>query len=96
MSLRKRQMLKILSFEACADCEWDFVTGEGERSCHYGGCPYLPMELDVRCPQCLYNFYTGEGEPGCGAEPTCDFARDEAPQRVETLHVWMAEHRPTV
>lgn len=96
MGLRKRQRLKVLSFEACADCGWDFVTGNGERSCSYGECPYLPMELDVRCPQCLYNFYTGEGEAACGDEPTCDFARTEASERLANLELWMAEHRPTV
>jgi hypothetical protein len=37
-------------FSQCPGCGYDFATGEGERSCAWGDCPYLPEELDVFCP----------------------------------------------
>jgi hypothetical protein len=50
-------------FSQCPGCGYDFATGEGERSCAWGDCPYLPEELDVFCPQCRLNFLTMEGNP---------------------------------
>ena len=61
-------------FRQCAGCEFDFVTGEGERSCNWGACPYLPAALDPTCPVCNYNFATDEGRPHCGNLATCEEA----------------------
>lgn len=83
----------LLSFQQCPFCTYDLATGEGERACHYGDCPYLPEELDTRCPTCTYNFFTDDIHPACGDPPTCEFARAEAPRRVEALTYWL-EHRP--
>ena len=81
---------RALRFQPCANCTYSFVSGEGERSCSYGDCPYLPADLDPRCPTCLYNFYTGEGTPGCGEPPDCDFALEEAGEHVDLLRRWLA------
>lgn len=83
---------RVLAWQQCAVCSYDFATGEGERACHWYACPYLPEELDVFCPTCNYDFFTGEGQPGCGQTPRCDFARLEAPQRVRLLREWRALH----
>jgi hypothetical protein len=45
-------------FAKCPGCGYDLATGEGERSCAWGDCPYLPEELDVFCPNCRFNFMT--------------------------------------
>jgi hypothetical protein len=45
-----------MQFEKCAGCGWDIGTGEGERSCSWGECSYLPEELDVYCEQCRFNY----------------------------------------
>jgi tRNA 2-thiouridine synthesizing protein A len=34
------------AFRQCPGCGYDFAAGEGERSCTWGDCPYLPEELD--------------------------------------------------
>ena len=52
-------------FRKCPGCGLDIATGEGERSCAWGDCPYLPEELDVYCDTCRFNFFTGEGNPSC-------------------------------
>ncbi len=36
-------------FRQCPHCDLDLATGEGERACAWGDCPYLPEELDVYC-----------------------------------------------
>lgn len=77
-------------FEPCHDCGYDLVTDEGERGCHYYTCPYLPEQLDVHCPRCNYNFLTDETEPACGTTASCDFAQDEAPERVQNVRAWVA------
>jgi hypothetical protein len=89
---RERAVDRALSFRQCPDCSFDFITGEGERSCHYGDCPYRPDEIDVLCPQCRYNFFTGEGSPACGTRPACEFARTEAPDRVDLARRWLDAH----
>lgn len=86
-----RRRERILSFAPCEACEIDLATGEGERSCHYFACPYLPEELTVTCPTCQHNFFVNEG-PGCGQRPKCEFARVEAPQRVAMLEEWLVRH----
>ena len=87
-----RERERALKFTSCAHCTWDFATGEGERTCSYGDCPYLPELLDPRCPVCLYDFYTGEGNPECGDDPNCDFATEEAPIRVGLVAEWRRRH----
>jgi hypothetical protein len=89
---QQREVRKALAFEKCPSCSYDLATGEGERSCHYYDCPYVPDLLDAVCPDCRYNFMTEEGRPACGASPCCTFALTEAPRRVETLTRWMALH----
>jgi hypothetical protein len=58
------------AFRTCEHCDYDFATDEGERGCHYYGCPSLPEELDVWCPTCLYNFMVDDGNPACGETPS--------------------------
>ena len=62
------------AFVQCPGCSFNFVTGEGTRSCNWSECPYLPEEYKVFCPECYYNFATGEGNPRCSDPPTCDWA----------------------
>jgi hypothetical protein len=62
------------SFQQCPGCDYDFLTGEGNRACNWYECPYLPDELKVFCPQCNYNFFTDEGSPSCGSPPSCRWA----------------------
>ena len=50
-------------FTQCPGCGFNLATGEGVRSCSWGDCPYLPLELDVYCPNCRYNLMTREGNP---------------------------------
>ena len=61
-------MAKWEDFTTCPHCGLDLGTGEGERGCAWGDCPYVPEELDVYCPQCRFNFVTQEGNPPC-ADP---------------------------
>jgi hypothetical protein len=81
---------KARAFRQCAHCSYDFVTDEGDRSCSYGECPYLPEALDVWCPTCRYNFMTRDGNPACGDPPDCRFAREVAPERVRALTAWVS------
>jgi hypothetical protein len=84
----ERREARILSFRQCPTCTYNLATGEGERNCNYGGCPYLPDELDVFCPRCNYNFLTREGTPGCpGGE--CEYA-SEAVAKVAMMRRWLA------
>jgi len=84
-------MAKWEAFAQCPGCGYDLATGEGERSCSWGDCPYLPTELDVFCPNCRFNFMTGEGNPLCGHEATCDLGA-EARSHVVNLQNWAAAH----
>jgi hypothetical protein len=61
-------------FRQCPGCSYDFVTGEGRRSCHWFDCPYLPEDYKVLCPQCNHNFATGEGATQCGDPPSCEWS----------------------
>ena len=78
-------------FVQCPGCGYDLVTGEGERSCSWGECPYLPAELDVFCPNCRFNFFTMEGNSPCDDPLTCGHAQEQR-ANVENVRVW-AEHR---
>jgi hypothetical protein len=81
MSL-SRHKAKDPVFRQCPGCSYDFITGEGTKSCSWFECPYLPEELKVFCPQCNYNFATGEGWRDCTDDEPCDWAV-EAPSHVE-------------
>ena len=61
-------------FRRCPGCSYDFLTGEGTRTCEWYSCPYLPPEWDVFCPECNYDFVTGEGNSRCSDPPSCDYA----------------------
>lgn len=64
------------SFAQCPSCSYDFLSGEGTRSCSYGACPYLPEALNVLCPSCNYNFATGEGGRRCSELASCPYAEE--------------------
>jgi hypothetical protein len=81
-------------FSQCPGCAYDFATGEGERSCAWGECPYLPAELDVFCSQCRFNFVTMEGNPPCADPLTCEYAT--APMsHVENMRRWQERGSPS-
>lgn len=86
---RQEELERLARFRRCSHCSYDVATGEGKRACHYGDCAYLPEELDPRCPTCLYNFWTDDLEPECSDPPSCEFARFEAPRRLEALSYWL-------
>jgi hypothetical protein len=88
------RLQRVLVFRQCPLCSYDISTGEGERGCHYGDCPGLPEELDLRCPTCYYNVLTDDIVPACGDPPTCTWAVEEAPRRLELLAAWL-EHQGT-
>ena len=89
MAAKRTELQQLLDFQQCEACTYDFATGEGEKSCHYYECPYLPEALDVTCPTCLFNFYAQDGNPACGDPPDCEFARTVAPERVATVQRWL-------
>jgi hypothetical protein len=78
-------------FEQCPGCGYDIFTGEGVRSCSWGECPYLPVELDVFCPWCRFNFFTMEGNPSCADPLACEHA-EEPLEHVANLRK-LAEER---
>lgn len=82
---------KVLAFQQCELCAYDFLTDTGVRGCHYYECPYLPEALDVWCPTCRYNFAIGDGNPECSDPPSCSFATQVAPGRVRALETWVAQ-----
>ena len=72
-------------FRQCPGCGFDIASGEGERSCSWGDCPYLPEELNVFCDQCRFNLFTMEGNPSCEDPLTCVHAvepRSHASRRL--------------
>jgi hypothetical protein len=78
-------------FRTCPGCGLDLATGEGERGCSWGECPYLPGDLDVYCEQCRFNYYTQEGNPTCEDPMTCEHAAEPL-AHVENLKRWRAAH----
>ena len=76
-------------FRRCPGCGYDFLTGEGQRSCAWGDCPYLPTELDVFCPDCRFNFFTMEGNSPCDDPATCPHG-EEARAHVANVRAWAA------
>ncbi len=80
-------------FRKCPGCGYDFATGEGERSCSWGDCPYLPEGLDVFCAYCRFNYFTMEGNPSCEDPMTCPHG-EEPRSHLENLRAWVAASRP--
>ena len=80
-------MARWQQFRPCPACSYDFATGEGERSCSYGECAYMPPELDVRCEGCGFNYLTMEGNPPCEDPMTCEHAAEPL-AHVENYRVW--------
>src|SRR6266508_5902271 len=78
-----------MQFEKCAGCGWDIGTGEGERSCSWGECAYLPEELDVYCEQCRFNYFSLDGNPTCDDPLTCEHASVPL-SHVENYRRWAA------
>jgi len=82
-----------MEFRKCAGCGLDLGTGEGERACAWGDCPYLPEDLNVFCDQCRFDYYTMEGNPRCDDPLAC--AHAEAPlAHVENYRRWLARQVP--
>jgi hypothetical protein len=73
----------------CPGCGFDITTGEGERSCAWGECPYLPEDLDVFCPNCRFNLFTMQGNPQCGRPGTCEHSAQQR-EHVENVRAWAA------
>ena len=59
-------------FRKCPGCGYDLATGEGQRSCNYFDCPYLPDELNVFCDYCRFDYLTMEGNPSCEEPAICE------------------------
>jgi hypothetical protein len=74
-------------FRQCPGCGYDIATGEGDRACSWGDCPYLPEALDVFCPQCRFNFFTMQGNPSCGRPGVCEHSAD-AREHVQAVRAW--------
>jgi hypothetical protein len=75
------------AFKQCPHCGLDLATGEGERGCAWGDCPYLPDELNVFCDYCRFNFFTMEGNPPCADPMTCEHAAEPL-EHVENYRRW--------
>jgi hypothetical protein len=84
-------MPRWIGFVQCPGCGHDLITGEGERSCSWGDCPYLPDELDVLCPNCRFNFFTMDGNALCGQPGVCEHSVEQR-AHVQNLRAW-AENR---
>jgi hypothetical protein len=76
-------------FRQCPGCGFNLATGEGTRSCSWGDCPYVPLELDVYCPNCRYNYMTKEGNPPCGHPRVCEHGT-QARANIDNLTRWVA------
>jgi len=92
LEISKKQREKALAFVQCEDCSYDLETGEGQRSCHWGDCPYLPEELTLVCPTCRFNFGNMDGSPECGQTPRCEFATQVVPRRLALFKEWQSLH----
>jgi hypothetical protein len=75
-------------FRQCPHCSLGLATGEGDRGCAWGECPYLPEELDVYCEACRFNLYSMEGNPPCTDPLTCEHAASPL-AHAENYRRWM-------
>lgn len=87
--ITQKQYRKAMAFVQCPTCTYDLASGQGERNCNYGECPYLPEALNVTCPVCNFNFHERDGVPACGEPPACDFARETVGPRLRVLRDWL-------
>jgi hypothetical protein len=94
MDVEAIEMARWEGFRQCPGCGFDFASGDGERSCSWGDCPYLPEELNVFCDQCRFNLFTMEGNPSCEDPLTCVHAT-EPRSHVENLRIWEGNRRLT-
>jgi hypothetical protein len=85
---REDPMARWEDFRKCPGCGLDIATGEGERSCAWGDCPYLPEDLDVYCDTCRFNFFTEEGNPSCEDPSVCEHGVEPL-QHVENVRSWL-------
>ena len=74
-------------FRPCPQCAYDFATGEGERGCSWGECPYAPEELNVFCDYCRFDFLTMEGNSPCADPMACEHG-EEPRSHVENVREW--------
>jgi hypothetical protein len=81
-------MVRWIEFRQCPGCGFDIGTGEGDRGCAWGECPYLPEALDVRCENCGFNYFTQEGNPPCEDPMTCEYAAVPL-SHVENYRRWV-------
>ena len=88
-------MRKWLEFRQCPHCGYDLLSGDGERGCAYGDCPYMPEELDVLCEQCRFNFLTMEGNNFCEDPLKCEYA-PVALAHVENFRRWAESQGITI
>lgn len=86
-------MARWQEFSQCPGCGLDLGSGEGNRGCAWGDCPYLPEELNVICPTCMFSFITGEGNPTC-EDPLCCEEGAEARSHVANFLEWSATRQP--
>jgi hypothetical protein len=80
-------MARWQDFRQCPGCGFDLGTGEGERGCSWGECPYVPADLNVFCDQCRFDFYTMDGNPMCEDPMACPEGA-EARSHVENYRRW--------
>lgn len=80
-------------FRQCPGCGLDLATGEGERACAWGDCPYLPEELNVYCDYCRFDFYTMEGNSPCPDPLKCEHSAEPL-AHVENYRRWQAARQP--
>jgi hypothetical protein len=80
-----------MDFAKCPTCGYDIGTGEGTRSCSWGDCPNVPLELDVFCAYCRFNFLTMEGNPPCPDPLRCDHAAEPL-AHVANYREWRTAH----
>jgi len=76
-------------FRKCPGCGYDLGTGEGERSCSWGDCPYVPEELNVFCDTCRFDFVTMEGNAFCEDPMVCEQG-EAARSHVANYRQWQA------
>src|SRR5262249_7467037 len=88
-------MARWQEFRQCPGCGYDLGTGEGDRSCSLGDCPYVPEELDVFCEQCRFDFYTEEGNTLCEDPMRCEHGAP-ALSHVENYREWQASRTRAV
>ncbi|HEX9377429.1 MAG TPA: hypothetical protein VGB19_14485 [Actinomycetota bacterium] len=80
-------MTRWTEFRSCPGCSYDFATGEGEKGCSWGDCPYLPEALNVFCDTCRFDYFTMEGNSSCEDPLTCEHAAEPL-AHVENYRAW--------